>query len=82
MRKDAISSHEHMRIVSVLHILVQAEILHSFLQQFIVLLEFHFVVHEKPMVLILIVDRLVELRHDWEAINVYIMFNKSVNNTI
>ena len=70
----------HMREITVLHVLVQSQVLDPILEQLIVLLEFHFIVHEQAVVLILPVHGRVELWDRRNAVRVY-NFHKTLRLT-
>jgi hypothetical protein len=60
----------HMRKVTVFHILVQFEVLHSILKQLVVVLQFHFIVHEQLVVFEAVVHFFIERWQLWKAIYV------------
>ena len=70
----------HVREIAVLHVLVQFQVPDPILEQLIVLLEFHFVVHEQAVILILPVHGRVELWDRRDAVRVY-NFHKTLGLT-
>lgn len=60
----------HVGKVTVFHGLVQFQVLHSLLEELVVILEFHFIVHEKLVVFELVIHSFLENRELGDAINV------------